>query len=127
MMKVRIFPHWILESLDDGDHSRFQSMALLWRFCGHCGRLSLFCGSSAYRSSLLGRIPFEAPACSWTSPEFAPAFREPPENRYVTGARGYEDRASSCGRSPARSNDARSGAAGKPLRQMSRRGWDERS
>ena len=83
-MKVRIFPHWILESLDDGDHSRFQSMALLWRFCGHCGRLSLFCGSSAYRSSLLGRIPFEAPACSWTSPEFAPAFREPPEDRYVT-------------------------------------------
>ena len=108
----------------------------LWRFCGasvvtvvvyHCSVALLpIVPWTDDRSSLLGGIPFEAPACSWTSPEFAPAFREPPENRYLTGARGYEDRASSCGRSPARSNDARSGVAGKPLKQKPRRGWDAR-
>ena len=68
----------------------------LWRFCGasvvtvvvyHCSVALLpIVPWADDRGSLLDRIPFEAPACSWTSPEFAPAFREPPENRYVTGA-----------------------------------------
>ena len=62
-------------------------MALLWSLWSFITVLSLFCPIVPWtddRSSLLGGIPFEAPACSWTSPEFAPAFREPPENRYVT-------------------------------------------